>query len=306
VPFWDKKKPVAEAPGWAHPLTGTQYTLFLLTLKSVLDALGIPGQRDPSPDGSLELRNAEGEITTAGLMNLAQTAASVPTSDWPALIDEHFQSMMSDEGIPQSAAEASPVLRVRLWHPDFAVQATKGIYKTLAYGLIAGLAVDLPRKVMGASGDHLAAWGLSASEAWEIAEINSRNEPCEVIPSVRSDGTELRMVIGDSWYLTSHALWIDQHVEIESERGALLGVPTRHLLVVFAIHDLRVLSVVGNMRSSNQRIFDEGPGSISPEVYWWRQGRFTLIPIDIGVQPGKIVPPDGFVALLNTLPPIPG
>jgi hypothetical protein len=78
-------------------------------------------------------------------------------------------------------------------------------------------------------------------------------------------------------------------------------VPTRHLVVAFPIADLRVLKLVPAMLNSNRTIYEQGPGSISPELYWWFQGKFVHIPT--GERDGKptVTPPDAFVQLLNSL-----
>jgi hypothetical protein len=300
VPFWGGKK-ASEPPAWATPLSAEQYALLVVTVGETLDAIHAEGQREAIDTGVLQLRNSDGETNAYGLQNLAQMLAMEPPADWPRLVAEHFGAMLTVDRPPQSQAEALASLRVRMWHQDYVRQLPAAIHKVMAPDLVLALVIDLPTKVMSVKAENLHTWGLTEEAAWSAAMENSRREPFEVVPQTRPDGTELLFLVGDNLYVTSHALWLDERLQIDAEKGALIGIPTRHLLVVLPIHDMRVVQAVGAMHSANLKIYNEGPGSVSPDVFWWRRGTFTLIPIDATVQPMKVTPPDAFVALLNNL-----
>jgi hypothetical protein len=302
VAFWKRDKAAQTTPAWAYPLTPNQYNLFVRTVAVALDMSQIPGQREPNADGTLIVADRDGTPVTLGLQNLAQMVAGDKEADWSRIVRDHVAAFFADENPPQSSADGLASLRVRLWHPDYVEQATRTIYRDIAPGLVEALVIDLAHKVMGATEEQLGQWRVSPDEAWALAERNCRSEAVELVPQTGPDGIEVVFVVGESIYVSSHALWIDEHVSIDVMRGALLGVPTRHLVAVCPIHDLRVVKMVGAMYASNRRIFDEGPGSISPEVYWWRAGSFALIPIDASTKPAKVTPPASFVEMLNGLP----
>ncbi len=299
MPFWDKK--ASEVPDWARPLSPEKYALFVTTVGETLDAIHSSDQRDFIRDGVLRLRNSAGSVESFGLQNLAQLLALEPTGEWTRLVAEHFETMLTVDELPQSGAEIIQALRVRMWHPDYVQQAPDVVHRVLAPGLVLALVIDLPKKVMSVKSGELKAWGLTEELAWSAGEENSRREPFELIPQPRPDGIELFFLVGDNLYVTSQALWLDQRVKIEPENGALVGIPTRHLLVVLPIHNVRMVQAVGAMHAANHNIFDEGPGSVSPEIYWWHRGTFTLFPIDTSVQPMRVTPPDAFVEMLNRL-----
>ncbi len=50
-----------------------------------------------------------------------------------------------------------------------------------------------------------------------------------------------------------------------------------------------------------QGLFRDGPGSISSELYWWRDGALVHLPIAPNRKGFDISPPDAFIALLNGL-----
>jgi hypothetical protein len=132
---------------------------------------------------------------------------------------------------------------------------------------------------MSASPDNLKLWGLTEELAWSVGEDNSKREAFDIVPQNWPDGTEMFSLVGDNLYVTSHAMWLHERIQIEPDNGALIGIPTRHLLVVLPIHNVRAIKAVGGMHAANRRIFDEGPGSIAPDLFWWRRGKFTPFPL---------------------------
>ena len=43
-------------------------------------------------------------------------------------------------------------------------------------------------------------------------------------------------------------------------------------------------------------MYREGPGSISPHLYWWREGRFAQLPSKVTATSVTFSPPDVFVS----------
>lgn len=299
MPLFGKKSP--EAPDWARPLTGQKYALFVTTVGEVLDAIHAGDQREAIGTGVLQLRNSAGETSSCGLQNLAQMLAMEPMAEWPRLVAEHLDNLLRADPVPQSAEEALESLRVRIWHEDYVQNLPQAIHRLLAPGIVLALVIDLPKKVMSVKADHLRMWGLTEELAWSKAEENSKQEQYEVIPQNMPHGIQLLFLLGENLYVTSHLLWLDERVDMDGDNGALVSIPTRHLLVVLPIRDIGVVKAVGGMHAAARQIFEEGPGSISAELFWWRRGRLTLLPIDSSVQPMQIKPPDDFVELLNRL-----
>lgn len=299
MPIWGKKSP--DPPDWARPLTAEKYALFVATVGSALDAMGASDQGQAIDEGVLRLRNSDGHVESFGLQNLAQMLAMETPAKWPEIVAEHFDTMLTVDKPPQDPVEILASLRVRMWHPDYVKELSEAVHKILAPGLVLALVIDLPKKVMSVKRDDLKVWGLTEDLAWNAGRENSKKESFELVPQARPDGTELFFLIGDNLYVTSHALWLHECVEIDRENGALVGVPTRHLLVVLPIRNVRVVQAVAGMCAATKATFDEGPGSISSDLYWWREGTFTLFPIDASSQPIKVKPPDEFVEVLNRL-----
>ena len=301
MPGWFRGAKSEPVPDWAQPLTAEQYRQFADTIRRVLDSQQVAGDREPSPLGTLNVTNRHGEPVQIGLQNLAQSAAGEPQTEWVRMATEYLGSLVEPDEHPTDRASALAQLRVRFWPPDYLQQTKDAVYREVAHGIVIVLVVDLHKSIAGVQGANLVRWGISEAEAWSAAERNTANEPFEVLENPGPAGTMLTFLVGDNLYVSSHALWLDRHLKIDPDRGALVGIPTRHLVAAYAIDDLKILQVVPAMLGSNRRIFNDGPGSISPELYWWHRGAFVHIPT--GEKDGRptVTPPDEFVQLLNSL-----
>jgi hypothetical protein len=61
------------------------------------------------------------------------------------------------------------------------------------------------------------------------------------------------------------------------------------------------VQAVQTMLQVGMNAYQEGPGSLSPDLYWWHRGALTLLPSSIDRKGVQFFPPDAFVELLNSL-----
>ena len=62
------------------------------------------------------------------------------------------------------------------------------------------------------------------------------------------------------------------------ERGAIVSMPIRHSVLVHPIDDSTVRPAIAGMIPITRQLFKQGPGSVSPHLYWWRDGALEWIP----------------------------
>jgi hypothetical protein len=115
-------------------------------------------------------------------------------------------------------------------------------------------------------------------------------------------GCKIEALMGDSFFTASHALFLEEYLpEPVPELGALVAIPHRHLVIYHPIVDKTALAALQVMLPMAIGIFQEGPGSVSPSVYWWREaawwheGQFTRIPAEIDGKKLQVYPPNEFV-----------
>jgi hypothetical protein len=73
-------------------------------------------------------------------------------------------------------------------------------------------------------------------------------------------------------------------------------VPNRHTLVWHAIiGDASALRALDAMVVMAASLHAEGPGAISPNLYWWKDGALRTLPTRETDEHYEFVPPDDFV-----------
>lgn len=84
--------------------------------------------------------------------------------------------------------------------------------------------------------------------------------------------------------------------------GALVVVPSRHNLVYHPITDGSVVDAVNSLASYAVGAYGDGPGALSPQVYWWHDGGLTsLTVIDEATRTFSLRPPPPLLALMKGL-----
>lgn len=94
---------------------------------------------------------------------------------------------------------------------------------------------------------------------------------------ISTEGTILHSLYGDSHFVGSQALFLSAAVgrvtgESLPHAGALVVMPSRHNLVYHPIADGTVVDAVNALASYALGAFEDGPGALSPRVYWWHRG----------------------------------
>ncbi len=278
-----RRKP--KVPEWASFMTPDEYARFDRLVRETLDSHG------------LEYRMDDGIVVTPdaryGLANVAQLCHG--EDDMRSIVENHFALTLKGlPDMPDDWEEAAPLLRARLTGQDtVAVGSSSMVHRPLA-DLALVMACDFPETIGFVTEEHAATWGRPIDEMFEVAlaQTREREEPPEVEPIRFEDGTEMRALFGDSFFTTAHALWVED---------GLLAVPHRHAIIHHAIRDLSLVQAIGYMAQMAHGMFEEGPGSISDQLYWKRGDELIHLPVGREGDAVQFFPPDEFVELLNGL-----
>ena len=303
-----------DVPDWAKFFAPAEYLAFLEALSLELDCRGL---RFELGDGTVHVAPPGGEESDYGLLNLAQTCHATSRTEWPSTIREHFDNAFrSSRDAQEIDAKADSLdnvrawLKVRLYHTDYLSQMGGSglVHRRPAEGLIETLVYDLPGSVRTVPPDHVRSWGLPEAELFRLGLANVRSErPGPLVQSFDvGKGAVIRALVGDSFFTASHILFLEEHLGGTPEFGALVAVPHRHAALFYPISDLGVMAAVNSMIPIAFGMYQEGPGSLSPGIYWWRPGRLRLLPTKVTAQSITFSPPDEFVAeVLDRLPDVP-
>jgi hypothetical protein len=209
---------------------------------------------------------------------------------------------VAGQRIPKTFAQAGPGLRLQLHPVSDAGPGAEAVRWRLADGLDAMLVYDLPDGALAVGPREATAWRQPVDRLWWTASENVRAGSKVRRGQARTEeGQELTVLEGEYEYTATNVLWLDRLVSLDPARGAMVGVPNRHLVLAHAIHDPSFLGMVEVLARTVDHFHRAGPGSISPHLYWWRGGHLTYLPLrDSG---GSVIfePPDELAeAVLST------
>jgi hypothetical protein len=300
-------------PDWAQLMNAPQFARFVAILETALAAHPWSGDLR---SGALEVERVDGARVQLGLTNLLQVCHAAPPDDWPAAVADHFEKLLGPRAAADHAIETALVadfgrargaLRVRLWPADYRDQVGAGnlVWREDLPGIVTGLVLDLPWSVRALQPAEVAAWGLPVADLFALGlQQVWRNCPPQLERVGHADLPEVLFLTSPAgdFFAASHALLLDRHAGALGRHGALVGVPHRHMVVVHAFEDLRVVGAVNRLLPFVRRCWEEGPGSIDPDLFWYRGGRFLRLPCEL-LDDGalRFAPPAEFEELVARL-----
>ena len=247
--------------------------------------------------------------STFGLQNIAQICHQSDRDEWRDLIYAHFNSIFDakdeDNALRVSMDDfdkLKPQIRARLYPVDIVNHATELIYRSGPEGTLEVLALDLPTTVRTVSKSEADLWGLGDDYLFKIGRENLK----QGVPLKRNivqleRGTTVSVYMGDPFYTASHALIIDDYLMANMIHGALVGIPKRDVLIVHPIRNVGAMEVAGSMLQIIVGMHRDGPGSIRPNLYWYRAGEYVVLPYELQDQYLHFQPTDEFSDLIDIL-----
>ena len=306
--FWRSKTPPVP-PAWANFFTPEQYEHFIECVAAHFHGQkrrftlgdGVVYVEDRKPGGKHQL----------GLLNLAQMCANNEPKDWAEIVTDHFRTLeksYSEQKVLEERIDdfgrVAELLAVRLWPLEYLadLDRDKILHRQELPGTISALVFDLPSSIRNVTPEEVKSWGKSETELFRIGLANVM-ENC--IPDVSEqdlgEGITLTLFSDESFFVASHALLLEEHPDCLGPFGTLVGIPHRHVMLAFPIQDLRVLQAIHMMIPIIAGMERDGPGSISPLLYWYKDGDYTNLPYRIDKNTLNFTPPEDFVEMLNLL-----
>lgn len=221
------------------------------------------------------------------LLQLAQHCHTRPRDEWADLIADHLATMTAH--LDRVAETPSMFdLRIRLV-PDTPADAgtLRGLgARPFADGIVQVLAVDVAvegsEAVRSVPASEILSLGWDLDEAWASATAQTELlETPDEIHVIDIGGAEIIHVFGERPF-TAGCIGVIDDVIAEyadlGEDGAIVSLPLRHSVLVHPIDDATVRGAMGGLIPIARQLFAQGPGSVSPHLYWWRGGELEWIP----------------------------
>lgn len=229
--------------------------------------------------GVVRLRNGR----SLGLLQLAQHCHLTSRDHWRDLITAHLRTMTAHLGEivePFSMFD----LRVRL-APDTPGDADtfrRFGARRFAEGVVALLCVDVADAIRTVPAREVRELGWDIDEAWASATIQTQllEQPTE-LHTIDLGAASFVHVFGERPFVASMANVVDSLISEISEigeHGAIVSLPSRHSLLVHPVTDATVHDAMDGLIPITRQLFRQGPGSVSPHLYWCVEQRLVWIP----------------------------
>jgi hypothetical protein len=233
--------------------------------------------------------------TSFALWNIASLCRGVDRREWPGLIDEHVRLVTTVPcGLDDlSRDELRDAVHLRLVAAGSVADTQLiGYARQIAPELLEVIAVDLPDSVATLDREDLAATGTLA-ELMERGRANLRRvlETTQIEPTTVPAGRgEFTSLTGDSFFTASLALLLPDTVDRftgEADRGygILVAVPDRHRLAYRVVDGPTTGDALRRMFDWARAGWDGSAASLSPNVFWVRDRRWSQVTSVDGGKP---------------------
>ncbi|MFN3653629.1 MAG: hypothetical protein ACK47B_28960 [Armatimonadota bacterium] len=293
-------------PEWASFLKPEQFDRFISLVERELRRLGFAFQTDRSAGVIAARKEGRQDSHQLGLTNLAQRCAQTSEADWPDVVAKHVGALVSIESsqtflesLKNDFEKARELLKIRIYDAAALAEMPEGshVYWRPADGIVAALTFDLPTTVATVSSDHVEAWGREPEELFRIGLENVRATRLQA-EEVAVD-EEVRITVleaeAEDFFTATRALVLEDYLDPIPELGAIVAIPHREALLVYPIRDSSVLPAIQSLLPITLGMYDEGPGSISPHLFWWHRGELTCLPAAVEGDTIEFQPPREFV-----------
>jgi hypothetical protein len=275
----------------------------------VAESLGYACERVPGDVMLLEGANR----LHVSMRNLRQLARLVPRDDWPALVSDHVSTIVTaiEEPLDLSNFElAQHLLRTRI----YPAEADNGVLaaRDFAPGLIEAVVVDTPTTVRTVTIEEAQRWLVPLESLFVLGRSNVRSDGLLQREDQQIGDIRFTVLHGWTFYAATHAAWLEEYLEL-GPYGALVVVPSRSMIAAYPIQGRGeaepwaphrpgygpVVRAATELQAQAQHAYEEGPGSLSPHLFWWRAGTMTLL--ETRYDGDSVVLPEDFLAVLTTL-----
>lgn len=275
----------ARLPEWGRLFDAPSYAAFIDTVHAELAVRGVPFElhddylrisrahdSGPSPDWDLPL------------LPLAQRCAGEGPLRWPALVKEELERRVAEEKLGRELdavrgdfEKARPVLKLRVQRADRL--GAGAISAPITGDLKAVLVLDLPSFVTPVRAADLAAWERPAEALVGLALENVKAQEHVELKPMEIAGTRIYAVSGKSVFVATLGLAADDLLGAPTEFGALVAMPSGHILLAHSIVDRRSLRALEAMAAGALEAFEGGPSPLTPNLMWKRGDHFVALPV---------------------------
>jgi hypothetical protein len=304
--FFKKKSSLPQAPSWANWFTPEEFQHFQETVSRYFQSQNL---NFTWGDGVIEVENDQFGFKQLGLVNLAQSCKQNALGLYPAIVTDHFETLKKARQFEVEFKEdvayfdkIKHYLGVRLYPDSHVQQIGKEhvIGKKFSDDIYAMLVFDLPHSIMNVQPAQAENWGKTLDELFEIGQQNIRkNYPVKPSQETFSD-FNIWFFNSDHFFTPNVVFDLENMPQVLGKQGALVGIPHRHSVIVYPIDSIKVVEAINKLIPAIYGMNQEGPGSVSNQIFWYKAGQFQPIRYELTEKELRLFPAGDFIQMLET------
>ncbi|GHN01807.1 hypothetical protein WSM22_32960 [Cytophagales bacterium WSM2-2] len=305
--IFKRNKDNSGVPEWASFFNESEYSDFLKAIDKYFNKKKITYQLG---DGILTIGANDFGSNKLGLINVAQVCKQDELKNYNGIVFEHFESMVRASlfdaefrKIVHDFDKVKKYVGVRLYPKDYPAQLGKelAIWKDFVGDICSMLVFDLPDSIINVQPEQAKKWGRSFDELFDVGLQNVRsNYPLDISQQKFNEFT-IWFIQGNHFFTPNIVFDLNNYPQFIGSKGSLIGIPHRHSAIIYPIENLEVVTAINQLIPTIYGISSEGPGSLSNNLFWYKDGHFENLPYKFADEKLQFFPPDNFVDLLNTL-----
>jgi hypothetical protein len=305
--FFKKKTDDTNIPEWASFFDNKEYSAFIKEIETYFKNLNIQFKIG---DGQIETNENEFGFSNLGLVNVAQVCKQEDKKHYKEIITEHFNSMIRANKFDKEFAkiadnfeEVKKYIGVRLYDNEYVAYVGKEntIGKNFAGDIYSMIVFDFPDSVLSIKPEQMTPWNKTIDELFQIGIENIKVKyPLTITKEVFGEFS-MWFIQGEHFFTPNIVFDIENRQELIGSKGSLIGLPHRHSAIIYPIENLEVVKAINGIIPTVYGMNQEGPGSLSNNLFWYKDNVFTQLPYKIEEGKLQFFPPDNFLELLNEL-----
>ncbi|MCL2296031.1 MAG: hypothetical protein FWC29_02985 [Methanomassiliicoccaceae archaeon] len=284
-------------PEWASVMDEKRYSAFISAIDDYFKRRGEPYTID---DGTVNVGSWK-----FGLTNIVQICAAQDPKEYPEMVEHHFALMVENEAfeaslVPDDFEKIKQYIGVRLYGEDYISRFGEDIMirRPFAEDVFAALIFDFPQTIKNISRSDADKWNISDNELFDIGIENIRRNYQLQAQEVVLGGDTVFTIETEHFFASNILFDIERNKRFIGKGGAIIGIPTRSLAAIYPINDMKVVNVLSAFFDFVPRFYAGGPGSLTWQIFWYRDGRYEPLKYETGKKI-KFTPSEAFLSLLN-------
>jgi len=290
---------------WAPFLTSDEAQNFTSDVKSYFLKLG------PKYIVDFDQGVVTNDSMSYGLENIAQLYHQASEAERKTIVKDFFNSLRNDEKLGKQIQDninnfdsVKSYLGVRIYPREYLDQiGDSNLVTRLDFsGSVSVLVLDLPTTVSSIKPEQIAKWNLQTDELFRIGidNVTTKYQP-EISLEKITDKVSIWLISSENIFTTTHIFHLQNRTQFIGKYGSLVLIPHRHAVIIYPIDNLNVVEAIKILIPLGQKMYSEGPGSISASIMWYYDGSFINLPYSISNQKLNFNPPQEFNDALNQI-----